>query len=69
MIQSKGLSLHYWAKAISCANYIANRTPTKDLKNITIEEAWNKINLDVSHFRIFGIVAWAHILDEKRKDL
>jgi hypothetical protein len=35
MIQSKGLSLKYWAEAINCANYIVNHTPTKALKNIT----------------------------------
>jgi transposase InsO family protein len=43
MIQSKGLSLQYWAEAINCANYIVNRTPTKNLKNITPEESWTKI--------------------------
>ena len=37
MIQSKGLSLHYWAEAIICANYIVNHTSRKDLKNITLE--------------------------------
>ena len=26
MIQSKGLSLKYWAKSINCENYIVNRT-------------------------------------------
>jgi hypothetical protein len=67
MIQSKGLSLKYWAEAINCANYIVNRTPTKALKNITLEEAWTKIKPDVSHFRVFGSIAWAHIPDEKRK--
>ena len=50
MIQSKGLSLQYWDEAINCANYIVNRTPTKALKGITIEEAWSKIKSDVSHF-------------------
>jgi hypothetical protein len=69
MIQSKGLSLKYWAKAINCENYIVNRTPTKALKNITPEEAWTKIKPDVSHFCVFGIMAWAHIPDEKRKAL
>jgi hypothetical protein len=69
MIQSKGLSLKYWAEAINCANYIVNRTPTKALKNITPEEAWTKIKLDVSHFRVFGNITWAHIPDEKRKAL
>ena len=37
MIQSKGLSLQYWAKAINYANYIFNRTPTKGLQGITPE--------------------------------
>jgi hypothetical protein len=44
-------------------------TPTKALKNITLEEAWTKIKPDVSHFCVFGSIAWAHILDEKRKAL
>eukprot|EP00253_Pinus_taeda_P026485 PITA_26485 len=37
MLQSKGLSISFWAEAINCANYIINRTPTKVLKNITPE--------------------------------
>jgi hypothetical protein len=69
MIQSKGLSLKYWVEAINCANYIVNHTPTKALKNITPKEAWTKIKPDVSHFRVFGNIAWAHIPDEKRKAL
>jgi hypothetical protein len=69
MIQYNGLSLKYWAEAIKCENYIVNCTPTKALKNITLEEAWNKIKPDVSHFRVFGSIAWAHIPDEKRKAL
>jgi hypothetical protein len=54
---------------IHSANYIVNHTPTKALKNIRSEEAWNKIKLGVSHFHIFGSVAWANVLDEKRKVL
>jgi hypothetical protein len=69
MIQSKGLSLKYWVEAINCANYIVNHTPTKDLKNITPKESWNKIKPNVIHFRVFGSITWAHILDEKRKAL
>jgi hypothetical protein len=69
MIQSNELSLKYWEKAINCANYIFNRTPTKALKNITLEEAWTKIKLDVSHLCVFESIAWAHIPDEKRKAL
>ena len=59
----------YWAEAINCANYIVNRTPTKVLQGITLEEACSKIKPDVSHFRLFGCEEWAHILDEKWKEL
>ena len=69
MIQSKELSLQYWAEAINCANYIVNPTPTKVLQCITLEEAWSKIKPYVSHFPVFGSEAWAHIPDEKRKEL
>jgi hypothetical protein len=69
MIQSKGLSLKYWAEAINCENYIVNHTTTKALKNITLEEVWTKIKPDVSHFCVFDSIAWAHIPDEKRKAL
>ena len=43
MIQSKGLSLQYWAEAINCTNYIVNPTPTKVLQGITLKETWSKI--------------------------
>ena len=69
MIQSKGLSLMYWAKDINYSNYIVNHTPTKALKNITPEEAWTKIIPYVSHFCVFGSIAWAHIPDEKMESI
>jgi hypothetical protein len=61
MIQSKGLNISI--------PYIVNCTSKKALKNITLEEAWTKIKLDVSHFRVFDSIAWTHISDEKRKAL
>jgi hypothetical protein len=69
MIHSNGLSIKYWVKEINSTNYIVNRLPTKALKNITLEESWTKIKLDVSHFHVFGSIAWAHIADEKKKSL
>ena len=54
MIQSKGLSLQYWAEAINCANYIVNRTPTNVLQGITPEEAWSKIKPTNFGVRSFG---------------
>eukprot|EP00253_Pinus_taeda_P019857 PITA_19857 len=59
MLQSKGLSLSFWAEAINCANYIINRTPTKVLKNITPEEAWSSIKpdvIDLFHFKSKNVI-------------
>ena len=67
MIQFKGLSLQYWVEATNCANYIVNRTPTKFLQGITLEEAWIKIKPYVSHFHVIGCEAWAHIRMKNRK--
>jgi len=69
MLKSKGLSLNFWVEAIKCENYIVDHTPTKVLKNITPEEAWSSIKLDVSHFLVFESEAWAHIPGEKHKAL
>jgi hypothetical protein len=67
MIQSKGLSLHFWVEAINCANYIVKSHSHKGFKKYNTKEAWSKIKLDVSHFHVFGSEAWAHIPNEKRK--
>ena len=69
MFQSKKQSLQFLNESINSANYIVNRTPTKYLQGITLEESWSKIKPDVSHFRVFGCEAWAYIPDEKRKAL
>jgi hypothetical protein len=37
MLQSKGLSLRFWVESINCSNCIVNHTPTKALKDITLE--------------------------------
>jgi hypothetical protein len=51
------------------ANYIVNQKHIKDIKNIKTKKEWIKLNPNVSHFCVFNSVAWAHILDEKRKSL
>ena len=49
--------------------YIMNRCPTKSLKNKVPQEAWIGMNPSVSHLKIFGCVAYAHVPDELRKNL
>jgi hypothetical protein len=49
--------------------YIQNHVPHKSLKGITPFEAWCGKKPKVSHFRIFGCRAWAHIPSDKRRAL
>jgi len=49
--------------------YIKNRCPTKALDSKTPQEAWSGRKPDVSHLRVFGCKAFAHVPDEKRTKL
>jgi hypothetical protein len=44
-----------------------NHTPTKVVLDVSLEEACSKIKPNVSHFRVFGCEAWAHIPNDKHK--
>jgi len=49
--------------------YLLNRWPTRSLEAVTPEESWSGHNPSVTHFRVFGCVAYAKILDAKRTKL
>eukprot|EP01018_Ginkgo_biloba_P029277 Gb_13701 [translate_table: standard] len=65
MLKYKNLPNDYWAEAV----YILNHSPTKSVKNITPKEAWSGHKPFVTHFRVFGCMAYVHIPDKKRKKL
>jgi hypothetical protein len=69
MILAQGLELEFWGEAVNTAVYIENQCPTKTLDSKTPQEAWSGKKLDVSHLRIFGCKAFAHVPDEKRTKL
>jgi len=46
-----------------------NRCPTKSVKNKVPQEAWTCMNHSVSHLKVFGCVAYAHVPDELRRKL
>jgi hypothetical protein len=46
-----------------------NRTPTTTIHGMTPEEKFTGKKPDVSHLRVFGCIAYVHILDEKRSKL
>ncbi len=53
--------MEFWAKVVNTAVYIKNQCPTKALESKTPQEAWTSKKLDVSHSRVFGCKAFAHI--------
>lgn len=60
-MHAKGLPLSYWAKAFHTAAYVANRSPTTAVTNMTLEEAWSCKKPTVSHLRTFGCTNYIHI--------
>ena len=70
MIAHAGLSNIFWAEAISAAVYVRNRLPTVALKEReTPYERWYGRKPDVSYFRVFGCMAYAHVPDCERRKL
>ena len=69
MLQGKGLSNGFWAEAINTVVYLKNRSPTKCLGFKTPFEALFGFKPAVSHLRIFGSKAYAHIPKADRKKL
>ena len=41
MLKAKGIPNNFWVEAVSCLVYLLNRSSTKNLQNVTPEEAWN----------------------------
>eukprot|EP00253_Pinus_taeda_P016095 PITA_16095 len=69
MLKAKNLPNDYWAEAVNCAAYILNKCPTKAVMNRVREEAWSGRKQGVTHMRVFGCVAYAHIPDQLRRKL
>jgi hypothetical protein len=59
----------YWVEVVACSVYILNRAPTKSVKDMSPYEAWTGRKPDVSHFYVFGCIAYAHIPDQIKRKL
>ena len=69
MLKSKNMPEDFWAEAVACAVYVSNRSPTKSLKDVTPQEAWSRQKPSVSHLRVFGSIAYAHVPKQERSKL
>ncbi|CAJ2637623.1 unnamed protein product [Trifolium pratense] len=69
MLKDKNVPKSFWPEVVNWSVHILNRCPTFAVKDITPEEAWSARKPSVSHFKIFGSVAYVHIPDNLRKKL
>ncbi|KAL4304010.1 hypothetical protein GQ457_10G012770 [Hibiscus cannabinus] len=69
MLKAKNMPKEFWAEVVSCAVYLSNRSPRKNVDNVTPQEAWSGRKPSVRHIRVFGSIAYAHVPDQGRLKL
>ncbi|XP_068319497.1 uncharacterized protein [Pyrus communis] len=69
MLSAKQIPKTFWPEAVNWTVHVLNRCPTLAVKNKTPKKAWNGHKPSVDHFRIFGCIAHAHVLDNRRVKL
>ena len=63
MLKAKNFPNEYWVEAVNFEAYILNRFPTKVFMNNVPKESWSGTKQVVTHMRVFGCVAYAHVPD------
>ncbi|KAL4341735.1 hypothetical protein GQ457_08G027600 [Hibiscus cannabinus] len=69
MLKAKNTPKEFWAEVVSCAVYLSNRSPTKNVDNVTPQEAWSGRKPSVRHIRVFGSIAYAHVPEQEEQDV
>ena len=64
-----GLSNSFWIYAVKAKLHMYNVTPIKHTEYKTPKELWSGQKLNISHLRVFGCLAWVHILKKRRHKL
>jgi hypothetical protein len=65
MLNEKNLPNYFWVEAVTTVVYIMNRTPTTAIHGMTPEEKFTGKKPNVSHFIVFGWIAYVHVPNEK----
>ena len=65
MLKSKDVPKEFWVEAVQCVVYVQNRCLHTKLAK-TPQEAWSGHKPTVSHFKVFGSVAYAYVPDQRR---
>ena len=66
MLNEKKMHYYFWAEAIANVVYIMNMTPTTTIHGMMLEEKYAGRKPNISHSKVFGYIAYLHVLDERR---
>ena len=66
MLNEKKMPNYFWIDAIATTIYIMNKTPTTGIHGMMPEEKYIGRKLDISHLKVFGCIAYVHVLNERR---
>ncbi|MCO5596375.1 hypothetical protein L7F22_050436 [Adiantum nelumboides] len=69
LMSEKNMPPCYWAEATSTAVYTMNRTPTVAVHDMTPEEKFTAKKPNVSHFKVYGCIAYVHVPYELKTKL
>ena len=69
LLKTQKLSKYSWDEAIACSVYILNRLPNSSVQIFVPEEAWSGKKVTISHFHVFGCIAFTHVPEKLRKNL
>ncbi|MCO5576448.1 hypothetical protein L7F22_030258 [Adiantum nelumboides] len=68
-MSEKNMPPCYWVEATSTVVYTMNKTPIVAVHDMTHEEKFTGKKPYVSHFKVFGCIAYVHVPDELRMKL
>jgi hypothetical protein len=63
------LNHKFWVEIVATTTYIQNQILTNAISNMTPKEVWCGYKPSISHFGVFGCVAFAHVPKEVRTKL
>ena len=69
MLYQKTLLLELWSEVVTTIIYVLNRVTSFTLHGETPFTKWYGYKLDVSHFKEFGSVCYAHVSKQVRANL
>ncbi|WVZ15560.1 hypothetical protein V8G54_013126 [Vigna mungo] len=69
MLKEKNVVRELWGEAVATAVHVLNGSPTKRLPNRVPHAAWTGKKTSVKYFKIFGLLAFCHVADQKRVKL